>query len=182
MHIENVPVEIQYSRDHCEYKAIFFAIEKGINIQKDLLNKNCSGKFQKNLLSPRQNRPYPTQKCDFFICLFCVLECPDHFWFWSTKNGGQNVKWRPSSQREDKFGQFGRTRRTKCQKGGCPPNGRTCGVSVKMSQVASPLLIQHWGTVGASHVLQTNRGAGRVETVSSLQNCGKYYLVPVFLQ
>ena len=129
MHIENVPVEIQYSRDHCEYKAIFFAIEKGINIQKDLLNKNCSGKFQKNLLSPRQNRPYPTQKCDFFMCLFCVLECPDHFWFWSTKNGGQNVKWRPSSQREDKFGQFGRTRRTKCQKGGRPPNGRTCGVS-----------------------------------------------------
>ena len=106
MHIENVPVEIQYSRDHCEYKAIFFAIEKGINIQKDLLNKNCSGKFQKNLLSPRQNRPYPTQKCDFFMRLFCVLECPDHFWFWSTKNGGQNVKWRPSSQREDKFGQF----------------------------------------------------------------------------
>ena len=32
MHIENVPVEIQYSCDHCEYKAIFFAIEKGINI------------------------------------------------------------------------------------------------------------------------------------------------------
>ena len=26
------------------------------------------------------------------MCLFCVLECPDHFWFWSTKNGGQNVK------------------------------------------------------------------------------------------
>ena len=67
------------------------------------------------------------------MCLFCVLECPDHFWFWSTKNGGQNVKWRPSSQWEDKFGQFGRTRRTKCQKGGRPPNGRTCGISVLLT-------------------------------------------------
>ena len=74
MHIENVPVEIQYSHDHSEYKAIFFAIEKGINIQKDLLNKNCSGKFQKNLLSPRQNRPYPTQKCDFFLCVYFVFQ------------------------------------------------------------------------------------------------------------
>ena len=33
------------------------------------------------LHSHKQNRLDPTQKCEKNMCLFRVLECPDHFWF-----------------------------------------------------------------------------------------------------
>ena len=50
-----------------------------------------------NFLSPRdlEGHTPPINGKKKFMCLFCVSECPDHFWFWQKKRWNKMGFWPP---------------------------------------------------------------------------------------